>query len=263
MASSTSSNPDQAMRIGVAGITGRMGRLVADEVLQACATLSGGSSRASALTFADLGRASDAIVDFTTADAALLHAGSISAGRCAWVLGTTGLSPAAEAAVRRAALSAPVVWAANFSPGVTLLLHLARRLATALPQADYDAEILEMHHRHKRDSPSGTALALGQAVADARGTTLDAAGVRARDGQTGERPPGAIGFASLRGGEIVGEHTLLFAGAAEHISISHKALDRRIFAAGAVRAALWARGRPPGLYTMADVIGLTDEGLAP
>ena len=151
----------------------------------------------------------------------------------------------------------PVVWAANFSPGVTLILTLAERLARALPADDYDAEILEMHHRQKLDAPSGTALALGHAVAQGRGISLAASAIRARDGQTGSRPPGAIGFAALRGGQVVGEHTLLFAGETEHIAITHKALDRRVFARGAVRAALWTQGQKPGLYTMADVLGLT------
>jgi 4-hydroxy-tetrahydrodipicolinate reductase len=172
------------------------------------------------------------------------------------VLGTTGLSAAAEAAVARAAGQTTIVWAANFSPGVTLLLDLARRLAASLPASDYDAEILEMHHRQKRDAPSGTALALGYAVAEGRGGDLATLRTAAREGQTGPRPPGAIGFASLRGGQVVGDHTLLFAGSDEHISIRHEALDRRIFARGAVRAALWTQGRAPGLYDMRDVLGL-------
>ena len=249
---------ETAMRIGVAGITGRMGRLVAEEVAGAGAILSGGFSHQSG-TIAALAGASDTIIDFTHADTAHAHAEAVAGSHRAWVLGTTGLSPSGEDAVREAARTVPVVWAANFSPGVTLLLHLARRLARALPAAAYDAEVLEMHHRHKRDAPSGTALALGEAVASGRGAPLAGLAVRARDGQTGPRVAGSIGFASLRGGEVVGEHTLLFAGADEHISINHKALNRRIFAAGAVRAALWTRGRAPGLYTMADVIGLPVE----
>jgi 4-hydroxy-tetrahydrodipicolinate reductase len=252
------------MRIGVAGIAGRMGRLVAEEVAATGAILAGGTVRnaedATPPVFrsaADLAAVSDVIIDFSTADAAETHAGVLQAAGTAWVVGTTGLSAAAEAALRRAAMHIPVVWAANFSPGVTLILALAERLARALPANDYDAEILEMHHRQKLDAPSGTALALGHAVAQGRGISLAASAIRARDGQTGSRPPGAIGFAALRGGQVVGEHTLLFAGETEHIAVTHKALDRRVFARGAVRAALWTQGQKPGLYTMADVLGLT------
>ncbi len=248
----------QPMRIGVAGLTGRMGQLVAAELAVTRAVLSGGLNRQSG-SMAELAHASDAVIDFSHADTASAHADGLAGSNCAWVLGTTGLTSDSAAAVRVAATQVPVVWAANFSPGMTLVLHLARRLARALPAAEYDAEILEMHHRHKRDAPSGTALALGEVVASGRGVALGDVASRARDGQTGPRLAGAIGFAALRGGEVVGEHTLLFAGAREHISVTHKALDRRIFAQGAVRAALWTRGRPPGLYTMADVIGLPPE----
>ncbi len=242
------------MRIGVAGIAGRMGRLVADEIPGAGATLSGGLTRGE--DAAALARVSDVMVDFTSPETVLAHAGAMAGAGTAWVLGTTGLSPDAHAAIHAASHHIPVVWAANFSTGVTLMLALAERLAAALPAEEYDAEILEMHHRGKRDAPSGTALALGEAVAAGRGVSLAGHAVRARDGDTGPRPPGAIGFAALRGGQVVGEHTLLFAGAAEHISIGHAALDRRVFAQGAVRAALWTAGRAPGLYGMKDVLGL-------
>ena len=201
-----------------------------------------------------LAAASDVVVDFTHADTAIAHASALQYGPAAWVLGTTGLSRDAEAAVRAAARRIAIVWAPNFSPGVTLLLAAAATLARSLPSADYDAEILEMHHRAKRDAPSGTALALAEAVAAGRGVPLQQ--IRARDGQTGARPAGAIGFAAMRGGQVVGEHTLLFAGDCEHISLTHKALDRRIFARGAVQAAFWVQGRAPGLYGMADVLGL-------
>jgi 4-hydroxy-tetrahydrodipicolinate reductase len=136
------------------------------------------------------------------------------------------------------------------------VLALAERMAAALPADAYDAEILEMHHRQKVDAPSGTAIALGRAVAAGRGVALEAVGVRARDGQVGPRQPGAIGFAAMRGGQVVGEHTLLFAGAAEQIALTHRAFDRRTFATGAVRAALWLAGRGPGLYGMNAVLGL-------
>ncbi len=257
---------EPAMRIGIAGISGRMGRLVAEEVVEAGAILSGGLARrdsaidgaAAFSNVAALVQASDVMIDFTHADTARDHAAAMRPG-CAWVLGTTGLSAEAAAAVAAAAAASPIVWAANFSPGVTLLLDLARRLAASLPAAEYDAEILEMHHRQKRDAPSGTALALGHAVAAGRGGDLSTLRTPAREGQTGARPLGAIGFASLRGGQVVGDHTLLFAGADEHISIRHEALDRRIFARGAVRAALWTRDRAPGLYGMQDVLGLPHD----
>ncbi len=253
------------MRIGVAGINGRMGRLVAEAVPQEGAVLSGGLARnlepgASGTPgfrlIAELASASDVVIDFTHADTALGHARALQDGQAAWVLGTTGLPAEAEAAVRAAAKRIAIVWAANFSPGVTLVLAAAAMLARALPGSEYDAEILEMHHRAKRDAPSGTALALAEAVAAGRNTPLQP--IRARDGQTGPRPQGGIGFASLRGGQVVGEHTLLFAGHGEHISLTHKALDRRIFARGAVQAALWVQGKAPGLYGMADVLGLPD-----
>ncbi len=146
--------------------------------------------------------------------------------------------------------------AANFSPGVNLVLALAERMGAALPAGEYDAEILETHHRQKVDAPSGTALAIGQAVARGRGHALADAMESGRHGQTGARRTGAIGFASLRAGQVVGEHTLLFASASEHIALKHQALDRRAFASGAIRAALWVRGRPAGLYGMRDVLGL-------
>ena len=242
-----------------------MGRLVAEAVPQANAVLSAGLVRDAeprgpgvpcSQSMAELAAASDVVIDFTHADAAFGHACALSEGSAAWVLGTTGLSAEAAAAVHAAAQSIPVVWAANFSPGVTLVLAAAAMLARALPGTEYDAEILEMHHRAKRDAPSGTALALAEAVAAGRGAALEP--IPARAGQTGPRPQGGVGFAALRGGQVVGEHTLLFAGDSEHISLTHKALDRRIFARGAVQAALWVHGRAPGLYGMADVLGLAE-----
>ncbi len=232
-----------------------MGQLVAQEIEAAGATLSGGTSSAAAPTLAELAMQSDAVIDFTHASTALAHARTLAGASCAWILGTTGLSPEAEAAVRDTARTIPVVWAANFSPGMTLLLEAARRLARQLPAAEYDAEITEMHHRQKHDAPSGTALALGQAVADGRGVALT------RHEAAGPRPTGTVGFAVLRGGQVVGEHTLLFAGDAEHIALSHRALDRRVFARGAVRAALWARGKAPGVYGMEDVLEIGQDVL--
>jgi 4-hydroxy-tetrahydrodipicolinate reductase len=150
-----------------------------------------------------------------------------------------------------------MVYAANFATGVNLFLAIAERMAAALPPEQYDAEIVEMHHRQKVDAPSGTAVALGRAVARGRGTTLEAAGVESgRDGHTGARKTGAIGFAALRGGQVVGEHTLLFAAGSEQIALTHRSFDRRVYATGAVRAALWLRDRAPGLYDMKDVLGM-------
>jgi 4-hydroxy-tetrahydrodipicolinate reductase len=254
------------IRIGIAGVAGRMGRLLAEEVVAAGATLSGGTLRpgseraappdvmllpdAAALFFA-----SDVVIDFTHAEEAAPHAALAARTGAALVLGSSGLSATQEHAVAEAASQVPIVHAANFAPGVNLVLALAERLAAALPPAQYDVEILEMHHRQKVDAPSGTALALGRAVAQGRGTTLEAAGRESgRDGHTGARGTGTIGFAALRGGQVVGEHTLLFAAETEHISITHRSFDRRSYAVGAVRAALWLRGRPPGLYGMLDVL---------
>ncbi len=196
------------------------------------------------------------VIDFTRADAARAHAEALAEAGTAWILGTSGLSAADEAAVAAAARRIAVVYAANFSPGVNLVLALAERMGAALPAEAYDAEILEMHHRQKIDAPSGTAIGIGRAVARGRGVALEQAMERGRDGHTGPRRAGAIGFASLRGGQVVGEHTLIFAAADEQIALTHRAFDRRAYAAGAVRAALWIAARPPGLYGMSDVLGL-------
>ncbi len=242
-------------RIGIAGISGRMGRLLIEEVANAGCVLSGGTRSGETLTA--LAADSDVVIDFTRASAVQAHAEALAAAGTAWILGTSGLSAADEAAVAAAATTIPVVYAANFSAGVTLVLALAERMAAALPPAHYDAEILEMHHRQKVDAPSGTAIALGRAVAAGRGVDLGAVMQSGRDGHTGPRETGAIGFATLRGGQVVGEHSLLFAGPDEQIILTHKAFDRRTFASGAVRAALWVAGRAPGLYGMQDVLGLS------
>jgi 4-hydroxy-tetrahydrodipicolinate reductase len=252
--------------IGIAGIAGRMGRLLVEEVVAAGAKLVGGIDRpgatAEAKLFPDiaaLAAASDVVLDFTHASTASAHAQALMTAGTAWVLGTTGLSATDEAAVAEAAKHVPVVYAPNFSTGVNLMLALAERMAAALPAEQYDAEIVEMHHRQKVDAPSGTAIGLGRAVAKGRGVVLEDVKESGRDGQTGARRTGAIGFAALRGGQVVGEHTLLFAAGAEHIALTHRAFDRRAFAAGAVRAALWTRGRAPGLYSMMDVLGMAPE----
>ncbi|HQT68057.1 MAG: 4-hydroxy-tetrahydrodipicolinate reductase [Rhodospirillales bacterium 20-60-12] len=239
------------MRIGVAGVTGRVGLMLV-EVLGT--SFAGGIGRGGDL--AGLAARCDVVIDFTHADAVAGHAAVLTEAGIGWVLGTTGLTAADEAAVAAAAQRIGVVFAANFSPGVALVIALAERMAAALPAADYDAEILEMHHRQKVDAPSGTALAIGRAVAAGRGVDLAAVRASGRDGQTGERRTGDIGFAALRGGQVVGDHSLIFAGAAERITISHEAFDRMVFARGAMRAALWLQGKAPGLYGMADILGL-------
>jgi 4-hydroxy-tetrahydrodipicolinate reductase len=243
-----------APRIGIAGISGRMGRLLAEEVGAAGAVLAGGFGRGGDLA-ALAGRA-DVVIDFTHASVAAAHGRALAEAGVGWVLGTSGLQAEDEAAVRAAAERVAVVYAANFSPGVTLMLALAEQMAASLPAGGYDAEILEMHHRQKVDAPSGTAIGLGRAVAKGRGVALEAVMRSGRHGEVGPRQEGEIGFASLRGGQVVGEHMLLFAGASEHIALTHRAFDRRIYASGAVRAALWLAGKPAGLYSMRDVIGI-------
>jgi 4-hydroxy-tetrahydrodipicolinate reductase len=173
------------------------------------------------------------------------------------VIGTTGLSGENEKLIAQAAKRAVIVKSGNMSMGVNLLAALVKRVAKTLDD-EFDVEILEMHHNKKVDAPSGTALMLGRAAAEGRGIDLEQHAVRARDGHTGARCAGDIGFAALRGGSVVGDHTVIFAGPAERIELVHRAEDRMIFARGAVRAALWGRGRPPGLYSMADVLGLRD-----
>jgi 4-hydroxy-tetrahydrodipicolinate reductase len=243
------------IRIGIAGISGRMGKLLQEEIVAAGATLSGGTSRANP-DLAALAAQSDVVIDFTNATTAQSHAAIMAASGKVWVLGTSGLSSADEAAVEQAAAKIPIVYAANFSTGVNLVLALAERMAATLPAETYDAEIVEMHHRQKVDAPSGTAIGMGRAVAKGRGQKLEEVMESGRDGHTGARKTGAIGFAALRGGQVVGEHSLIFAAGAEHIVLTHRAFDRRTYATGAIRAALWAAGKPPRLYSMMDVLGI-------
>ncbi|MEZ0304057.1 MAG: 4-hydroxy-tetrahydrodipicolinate reductase, partial [Hyphomicrobiaceae bacterium] len=175
--------------------------------------------------------------------------------RIVHVLGTTGLSADDYAKIKAAARHATIVTAGNMSLGVNLLTAITKKVAEAL-DPDFDIEIVEMHHRHKIDAPSGTALMLGRAAAEGRGVDLDKVSARGRDGHTGERRRGDIGFASLRGGSVVGEHSVIFAADGEIVEITHRAFDRGIFARGAVKAALWGRGKGPGLYSMMDVLGI-------
>jgi 4-hydroxy-tetrahydrodipicolinate reductase len=266
------------MRIGVLGCAGRMGRAVIGQVLAAegC-TLSGGVDRPDhpalgqdlgtlagedpvGMTVSDDAPAlienADVVIEFSAPDATAAHVALAAACGAGHVIGTTGLSEAQEQAIRAAARRTPIMRAANMSLGVNLLIDLTERVARALGPEAFDIEVLEMHHRHKVDAPSGTALALGQAAARGRGVDLTGVADRGRDGLTGARKTGAIGFAALRGGDVVGDHVVIFAGTGERIELAHRATDRRIYAQGAVTAARWLDGRPPGLYGMADVLGL-------
>jgi len=197
----------------------------------------------------------DVAIDFTLPGPSLAHARRCQSLGLPVVIGTTGHDQAGRAELARIATSIPLVLAPNMSLGVNLLFRLAEIAARALGD-DYDAEIVEAHHRHKVDAPSGTALGLGEAVARGRGTELGRVAVHARHGVTGPRPPGAIGFAVLRGGDIVGDHRLVLAGPGERLELGHVAQDRSGFARGALAAARWLAGRPPGLYSMQDVLGL-------
>jgi 4-hydroxy-tetrahydrodipicolinate reductase len=197
----------------------------------------------------------DGVLDFTIPAATIAFAELAAQARIVHVIGTTGLSAEDDAKIAAAARHAAVVKSGNMSLGVNLLAALVREAAKAL-DPDFDIEIVEMHHRHKVDAPSGTALLLGRAAAEGRGIDLAEHSVRVRDGHTGPRKRGDIGFATLRGGSVVGEHSVIFAGEGELIEFTHKATDRVLFARGAVKAALWGREKKPGLYAMTDVLGL-------
>jgi 4-hydroxy-tetrahydrodipicolinate reductase len=250
-------------RIGITGISGRMGKLLAEEAA-ARAILSGGTSRSGAVqdgpplfpSTTDLAKNSDVVIDFTHASTVSAHGAALAAAGTPWVLGTTGYGAAEAAAIMAAAARIPILAAANFCTGVNILLALAEQLAAALPAAQYDAEILEMHHRQKVDAPSGTALAIGRAVAAGRGVKLEDVQTLSRAGHTGPRRDGEIGFATLRGGQITGRHSLSFTAPDEEITLTHESFDRRVYATGAVGAALWLCGQKPGLYGMRDFLGL-------
>jgi 4-hydroxy-tetrahydrodipicolinate reductase len=266
-----------AVRIGVVGAAGRMGRMLIREIAATeGAAFAGATEQAG---HSDIGRdaaalaglapggakigddaaplfaACDAVLDFTSPAATVAHAALAAQARIVHVIGTTGIDAQQTEAIKRAAKHTPIVWGANMSVGVNLLAALTRQVAKTLGP-DWDIEIVEMHHKHKVDAPSGTALALGHAAAEGRDVALDKVSARGRDGHTGARTKGDIGFASLRGGDVVGDHVVVFAGTAERIELGHRAAGREIYARGAVRAALWAKGKPPGLYSMADVLGL-------
>jgi 4-hydroxy-tetrahydrodipicolinate reductase len=268
------------MRVVVAGAGGRMGRMLIHAIAASQGLTLAGAVDApdSAVIGRDAGelaglgangikiagdpapllQAADGLIEFTTPAATLALAELTAAAGIVHVIGTTGHSAEEEAAVGQAAKRATIVKSGNMSLGVNLLAALVKRVAKALDE-DYDIEIVEMHHNKKIDAPSGTALMLGRAAADGRGVDLARRSVRGRDGVTGARRAGDIGFASLRGGTVVGEHSVIFAGPAERVELAHRAEDRMIFARGALHAALWARGKKPGLYTMADVLGLKDS----
>ena len=199
----------------------------------------------------------DGIIDFTTPTATVAFAALVAKAGKVHVLGTTGLSAADDAKIKEAANRAVIVRSGNMSLGVNLLAALTKRVAKTL-NSNFDIEILEIHHNQKVDAPSGTALLLGRAAAEGRGIEVEKRSVKSRDGHTGARKVGDIGFAALRGGTVVGEHSVIFAGPAERIELTHKAEDRMIFARGALHAALWARNQKPGLYSMTDVLGLKD-----
>lgn len=265
------------VKIGIMGVAGFMGRMIAKQVhLAAGAELAGGTvlkgsaeegieiarlagfDGASPKTTSDAAEvfaASDVVIDFTIPEVTVAHAALAASAGTAFVVGTTGLNKDQEAELAEAAKKIPLVYAPNMSLGVNLLFDLVKKVAAALDES-FDIEIVEMHHKRKIDAPSGTALGLGKAAAAGRGVTLDEKGVLSREGVTGPREAGQIGFATLRGGDVVGEHTVIFAGPSERIELTHKATSREIFASGAVKAAIWASGRKPGLYAMSDVLGL-------
>ncbi|MGO7155240.1 4-hydroxy-tetrahydrodipicolinate reductase [Rhizobium leguminosarum] len=201
----------------------------------------------------------EGVLDFTSPAATVEFSGLAAQARIVHVIGTTGCLPDDNAKIAAAARHARIVKSGNMSLGVNLLSVLAEQAARALDPDDWDIEILEMHHKHKVDAPSGTALLFGEAAAKGRSIDLASKSVRVRDGHTGAREAGTIGFATLRGGSVIGEHSVLFAGEGEIVSLSHSAADRSIFARGAIKAALWARDKKPGLYSMLDVLGLSSS----
>lgn len=243
------------MRIGILGAKGRMGTMLVQE-------LATGQYKAVVGAAADAGddaeaafKTCDVMIDFTSPEGCLTHAALAYQYKKPFVVGTTGLGDVEQAALITAAKNAPVFYAANMSHGVNILLALVEQTAKRLSQ-EFDIEIFEAHHRLKVDAPSGTALALGHAAAKGRGIKLEDAMIPSRFGNTGKRITGSIGMSVFRGGDVVGEHTVTFAGMGERLELTHKATDRVIFARGAIKAALWLKDKPAGFYSMADMLGL-------
>lgn len=267
------------MRMAVMGASGRMGQMLVRLIdVSDQATLSAVVERAGHDWIGrDLGQAmgarprgvvvtddvavalaeSDVIIDFTSPAVTVALAQAAAAAGVAHVIGTTGFSDSDLAAIAKAGQTGRIVRAGNMSLGVNLLVTLTRQVAAALG-ADYDIEIVEAHHRHKVDAPSGTALMLGEAAAEGRGVALSDVADRGRDGITGARAAGAIGFHAIRGGDFIGEHDVIFAGEGERITLRHVASDRALFARGALKAALWLQAQGPGEYSMLDVLGLSE-----
>lgn len=268
------------MRLVVAGAGGRMGRMLVQAIASTKGAVLAGALEhdASPVLGQDAGvlagvgtlgvpvtsdplsalAKADGVIDFTIPASTTALAAIAAQARIVHVIGTTGLSSDDLAKISAAARHSVVVRSGNMSLGVNLLAGLVKKVAATLGE-DYDIEIVEMHHRMKIDAPSGTALMMGEAAAAGRGISLADNAVRSRDGHTGKRDDGVIGFAALRGGTVVGDHDAIFAGPGERLILSHRAEDRQIFARGAVRAAMWGRGKPAGEYTMADVLGLSDD----
>lgn len=267
------------MRLVVVGAAGRMGRMLVQAIaatdgcrlagaierpdsvaLGQDAGLLAGTGKSGVMITDDplpVFAQADGVLDFSTPEASVANAELAAQARIVHVIGTTGLSEADFKKLEAAARHARIVQSGNMSLGVNLLASLVRKAAATLGE-DFDIEVLEMHHRMKVDAPSGTALLLGEAAAEGRGIGLKERSVRVRDGHTGARGSGDIGFASLRGGTVVGDHSVIFAGPGERVELVHKAEDRGLFARGAVRAALWAMDKKPGYYTVADVLALND-----
>lgn len=252
------------VRLAIAGAGGRMGRALLDAARAApgvslAAALDTAAARVDGIEVGtDVAKAlagADVLIDFTRPEGTLAHVAACRAAKRAIVIGTTGFQPAQVEAIRAAAREIPVVMAPNMSIGVNVALRLVELAARALGP-EYDIDVFEMHHKLKVDAPSGTALKLGEVAAAARGTTLAKDAVFTRHGVTGERKPGAIGFSVARGGDVVGDHTVFFAGPGERIEITHRSSSRATYAQGAIAAARFAVARGPGLYDMQDVLGL-------
>jgi 4-hydroxy-tetrahydrodipicolinate reductase len=265
------------MKIAIVGAAGRMGQMLIRQIArtEGCSLAGASEAPGSRAIGRDAGEiagmeangvkisadstaaivAANIVIDFTMPAATAAHARIAADKGVSMVIGTTGLDPGQTAAVHECARRIPILWAANMSLGINVLMALIEKTASLLDPG-YDIEVLEMHHRHKIDAPSGTALALGRSAAAGREVKLEDVWRKSREGHTGARPPGEIGFATLRGGEEVGVHTVMFAAAGERLELSHRAFSRETYASGALRGALWLKDRKPGLYGMKDVLGL-------